>query len=222
MLLGSRDTCTVIPSPIAARVPRGGALLATLVALAVLGMLGLLVHHQHGVMAWEQPVASRVQGLGIPNRLAEAVMLFWRPVPFALLTVGLATAAFASGRRRVAVLGAVGCLVAVGVTELVLKPIVGRSSWDGALMFPSGHATAAAAWAMFAWLVIGRGQRRYALIVVPIVVGIAVVAAHVHHPADVLGGWIVGGLAVTLVVGPRRAVDRDHTDSVLAEARADP
>ena len=216
--LRSRDTCRVSPTPAAARVARSRALIAALAALAVLGLLSGLVRHAHGTKPWERPVVSMVNGLAIPNRVAESVMWFWRPEPFVVLTLALATAAFLRGRRRVAVVGAVGCLIAVAATEYVLKPVVGRSSWTGSLMFPSGHATAAAAWAAFAWLIIGRGQRRHALALVPFVVGVAVIAAHVHHPADVLGGWIVGGLAVTLIVCDPRTVDRDHADCTFTEA----
>ena len=65
---------------------------------------------------------------------------FGEPPLVIALTVVLVLAAVVARRWRGAVLAAVAVPLAVGLTELALKPLFGRTI-GGALSYPSGHAT---------------------------------------------------------------------------------
>jgi membrane-associated phospholipid phosphatase len=169
-------------------------------AAVAIAMLSALVWHTKGPAAWERPVISLLRHLQFP--LARPLVLLWQPVPFAIVTVLLAAAALESHRVRLAVTGTLGCGVATIVTERVLKPLVDRhQAHVGSAVFPSGHVTAAAAWTMFAWLVVNPPSRlRSAFVLVPVMVCWATVAAGDHYPADTIAGLLVGGLVVYGVV----------------------
>jgi membrane-associated phospholipid phosphatase len=200
------------------------------VATAVCGVLAGLVWHSKGPADWEQPFISLLQREPIP--MARSIVLLWQPLPFAAATVWLAWKALTSNRVGLAISGTVGCVVAMIVTERVLKPLVGRHHLhSGAAVFPSGHVTAAAAWAMFAWLVLDQRSRfRSALVLVPLMAGWAVVSAGMHYPADAIAGLFIGGIVVygvviaadrvTTTLLPRRhrapAADADRRTAVAA------
>ena len=116
------------------------------------------------------------------------------------LTLALAGVALMLKRPRLALWGSVGCLAAMVLNESVLKTLIGRHLHSSTTVFPSGHVAAAAAWAMFAWLVFDRSRLRSALVAVPLLVGWAVVSAGDHYPADAIAGMLVGGIVVYLVV----------------------
>jgi membrane-associated phospholipid phosphatase len=169
-------------------------------ALVVLGLLTALVWHSQGVAGWERPVISLLRRERLP--FTRPFLLMWEPLPFAVVTVSLAWMALRSHRPRLAVSGTLGCVAAVAVTERFLKPLVGRDGFrSGVPVFPSGHVTAAAAAAMFAWLVMDQHERvRSALVLVPVVASWAAVSERVHFPADAVAGVIVGGVVVYCVV----------------------
>jgi membrane-associated phospholipid phosphatase len=167
--------------------------------------------------------------------MARALVLLWQPAPFAIGTVALALIALLSGRPRLALAGPISCVVALGLTEVVLKPLVARHHLQRiSPVFPSGHVTAAAAWAMFAWLVFERfAVLRSVLVFVPVLVGWAVVSFGYHYPADAVVGLLVGGVVVhTIAAGvervrpvapPRRElalVEPRHIHLPVAEDRA--
>jgi len=186
-------------------------------ATAVCGVLAGLVWHSRGPAGWEQPVISLLRHEPLP--MARSIVLLWQPLPFAAATAWLAWKALTSHRVRLAISGTVGCVVAIIVTERVLKPLVGRHHLhSGAAVFPSGHVTAAAAWAMFAWLVLDpRSRFRSVLVLVPLTVGWAVISAGVHYPADAIAGLFIGGIVVYGVV---IAVDRMTTTIPTRDHRA--
>jgi undecaprenyl-diphosphatase len=101
--------------------------------------------------------------------------------------------------RALAVL--VGAPLALGLCELVIKPLVGRTLGSG-FSYPSGTTTGAAALATAAVLatpqrwrwVTGLVAGSYALWA-----GAAVVATQSHLPTDGLAGWFLG-IGVVLVV----------------------
>jgi len=185
---------------------------------AVCGVLAGLVWHSRGPADWEQPLISLLQREPLP--MARSIVLLWQPLPFTAATMMLAYKALTSDRVGLAFSGTVGCVVAMIVTERVLKPLVGRHHLhSGAAVFPSGHVTAAAAWAMFAWLVLdGRSRFRSALVLVPLMVGWAVISAGMHYPADVIAGLFIGGIVVYGVV---TATDR-MTTTIRRRHRAQP
>ena len=187
-------------------------------ATVATGVLSVLVWHAHGPASWERPFIFFLRHHELP--LARPLVLLWQPEPFAVATSALVWVALKSGRAQLATAGGAGCVVAMIVTEHVLKPLVGRHDVYGtAPMFPSGHVTAAAAWAMFAWLVVSpRAPLRAGLTVVPVLVGWAVVSEGLHYPTDAVAGLLVGGTVVYAVVAG--AAQLTNAGRELAAARA--
>jgi len=163
-------------------------------------MLSVLVWHSRGPVAWERPVIALLRDAPLP--FARPLVLLWEPLPFAFATLALAFVALDSHRVRLAASGTLGCGIATIVTEHILKPLVDRHQLHvGSAVFPSGHVTAAAAWAMFAWLVVSRPARyRVAFVLVPVLVSWATISGGDHYPADTIAGLLVGGLVVYGVV----------------------
>ena len=207
---------------------------ACLVAFAVFALLAIFAWHSSQPMSWERPVIDALERRWIPLRR------FWvdvfEPIPFAFIVVGLFAFAYARGRRRLAWAGAAGCFEAVLAAELVFKPLVDRVRLrDGGRfglhlirfagpMFPSAHTTAAAACAMFAWLILDRRAVLAPLFALaPIAVGCSVVAAGMHYPADAIGGMLLGSALVYVVVDvtrPRRRTAAPMSEELaVADAR---
>jgi membrane-associated phospholipid phosphatase len=130
--------------------------------------------------------------------MARPLVLLWQPLPFAVATAWLAWKALKSDRVQLAVSGTIGCVAALIVTERVLKPLVDRHHLHSAsTVFPSGHVSASAAWAMFAWLVIdSRLRHRAALVLIPLMASWTVISTGVHYPTDAIAGLFVGGIVV--------------------------
>jgi membrane-associated phospholipid phosphatase len=191
---------------------------ASLAALAVFAVLAGFVWHSSHPMLWERPLMDSLENRAVPLRG------FWidvfEPIPFALIIAALFGLAYVRGRHRLAWAGAAGCVAAVFAAELVFKPLIDRvREHDAAAygihlirvagpMFPSAHTTAAAAGAMFAWLIFDRRLFLAPLFaLVPLAVACSVVAARVHYPADAVAGILLGASVVYLVVdlsGQRR------------------
>jgi membrane-associated phospholipid phosphatase len=159
-------------------------------------------------------------------RIASALSRFplllnWLPdlgtlVPVTLMTLALVLAFMAARRWTGAVLAALAPLVAIGLTEYVLKPTVGNALDQG---FPSGHATSSFALAALCALLLagpaGRVPRsvRLALVVAALLLAAAVSAAMVangaHYVTDIVAGAAVGtavvlagAFSLDLVVSP--------------------
>ncbi|MFE9013963.1 phosphatase PAP2 family protein [Streptomyces cyaneofuscatus] len=120
-------------------------------------------------------------------------------------------------RRFGAALWLLGGLTAQFVAETVLGPLVGRASPvpadgtppDAGFSFPSGHA-ASATLAVVVLVAVARARTGTPLwwtwlgagALLVLAVGVTRVIADAHHPADVVGGWLLG-LTVGLAVAPR-------------------
>ena len=95
-------------------------------------------------------------------------------------------------------------VVALTVTVLVLKDLVGRPSPHGATSnggaWPSGHATTATVvWGCAAAaLRLPPRSARLLGVGVPVLVGVCLVLAGYHQVSDVLAGWALGGLLLVL------------------------
>lgn len=145
------------------------------------------------VHGWQRHLTWLVADLGSPPALLLGM-------------VGLVVAARRTGRRAALWLAVAGPLLAVALTEFVLKPLVGRT-YDGGLSLPSGRATCitSIAWVLvLAFVAVGlpaAGWLRAALVALAVsvvaAVSLAVVALQVHYPTDALAGMLVG----TAVVG---------------------
>ena len=103
-------------------------------------------------------------------------------------------------------------IVAAPVFESLLKPVIGRPRPESAAFgFPSGHATAAAAY--FGALIyaaadlrpVARRIVRAAAACLIVLVGLARIVLHAHWPSDVLGGIALGlacAAAAALISSP--------------------
>lgn len=85
------------------------------------------------------------------------------------------------------------------VVDPSLRPLIAHSRDNG---FPSDHSAAAA---LIATLILLR-NRLYGLLfwLAAIAVGVARVAAHVHHVQDIIGGFVIGivsAVVASLIVG---------------------
>jgi membrane-associated phospholipid phosphatase len=124
-----------------ARVPAAAVLVAC-VALTVL--LGLLFYHQHQPDALDAAVDDWI-GSALSSSAASAVLhvvvVLGEPAWVAAMTVVLLAACLVTRRLRGALLAAISVPVAGGLSDLVIKPFVGRIYGLSSLTFPSGHAT---------------------------------------------------------------------------------
>ncbi|WP_051580599.1 phosphatase PAP2 family protein [Pseudonocardia acaciae] len=159
---------------------------------------GPLVEHADGHRSYLWPVAD----LGSPPALLLGM-------------IALVWAAVRTRRRPALVLAVAGPVLAVTVTEFVLKPLVGRTFEGGGLSLPSGHATSitSLAWVLVLAFVAGglprAGWLRATLVglAAAAVVGVsaAMVALERHYATDTVAGVLVA----TAVVGAVTvAVDR--------------
>lgn len=159
---------------------------------------GPLIEHADGHHTFLWPVAD----LGSPPALLLGM-------------IALVWAAVRTRRRPALVLAVLGPLLAVTMTEFVLKPLFGRTFEGSGLSLPSGHATSitSLAWVLVLAFVAGGLPRsvwlRVALtgLAAAAVLGVstAMVALERHYATDTVAGVLVG----TAVVGAvALAVDR--------------
>jgi membrane-associated phospholipid phosphatase len=211
--------------PPSLRLP-AAALLACCVTVTVL--LGIAFAGQpHGTRldtAIDTPVKSALKGLpGLLNVLDITGTL----IPVTLMTVALVLACAATRRWSGVILAAVATPAASALTEVALKPLVGRTMGEG-LSFPSGHATStfALAGTCAVLLLDPPGHRlpgalRLVLaslaLLVAAAVAIAMVAQGWHYFTDAVGGTAVGigtALACALILdrfGPGGLARREPT-----------
>ncbi|MGO9344335.1 MAG: phosphatase PAP2 family protein [Acidimicrobiales bacterium] len=111
-----------------------------------------------------------------------------------------AVIAFLWDRRR-----AITCLVApaaaIGITEYLAKPAVGRL-YGGSLSYPSGHMTSVAALVAVFVLAVPPRWRWVALVlgaVLDVIVGVTLILLRWHYLTDVVAGLAVS-VATTLII----------------------
>jgi membrane-associated phospholipid phosphatase len=195
--------------PLLGRRMRGPAVAVIVLAIVVIAALGMRYADQ------DMPGrVDRILDAVISNRLRRGRPITYvlanlgDPAQTAILVAAVASAAAVARRWSGVLLAIVGTLTAVMVTELILKPVIGRLRF-GQLSFPSGHTTAVAAVAIAAAVLIGSAQwpRSLALRIVAAVAAVAVavgvamslVARHVHYLTDTVGGYCVA-IATVLAV----------------------
>lgn len=192
--------------PIRLRYP--AAMIALLCVIIVAG-LGAWFHQRSSPAGVDRFVAHWVhQVAGQHVGLMEQVIRIGDPLSVAALVVGLALGTAALGRWRMVLLAVVGPTAAVLVTELLLKPMVGRTRY-GQLAFPSGHTTGPAAVATVvlvlflggAWLTSPMVKAMLTLLGfgVSVAVSVALVGRNWHYATDTLGGICVAVASVLVV-----------------------
>jgi membrane-associated phospholipid phosphatase len=217
----ARDPASRVAPPGGAWALRAAA--ACLVGMAATWMLAELVpavHLRDAVLLNDFTKLSRPAVDGPARDLLHLLDPLLYTV-WALLLVG---AALLRGRPRVALAIAVVAPAAPGVAE-VLKPLLAHPhdsvgwQWVGAASWPSGHATAAMTLVLCALLVAPHRLRPLVAALgcaFAVAVGCSLLILAWHMPSDVLGGYLLAALCVSLAVAamgaawdePRRGVGR--------------
>ncbi|MBM3219882.1 MAG: phosphatase PAP2 family protein [Candidatus Rokubacteria bacterium] len=198
------------------RSPRG-VLVVTSAAFVVLALAELFV----GTVGPDTVIRDRLVTIASPAVIAAMRVVNvagdWR---FLLPATLLLFVVFARARRAWWVWTTL--MIAAPLAEGALKIVVGRPRPEGAAFgFPSGHATAAAAY-FGAVLYLSESLRpeirrplRLIATVMIVLVGIARVMLRAHWPSDVLGGFALG-----LALASAAAVLAVRRDASAADRRA--
>lgn len=191
---------------------RRPAVVAILLATLVLAVLAVRYAHQEAAGRLDRTLDIYIRTrLRQEQSLTKALLSLADPPQAAILVVALAGAAALARRWSGVMLLLGGTPAAVVISEVILKPLVGRLRY-GHLTFPSGHATAMAAIVTAtAILLLGAQWPRgvalrlcagLAAIVVAASVAIALVAQHVHYATDTVAGCCVAvGVVLTMALG---------------------
>jgi undecaprenyl-diphosphatase len=159
--------------------------------------------------------------LAARHRELVLLMDLGEPVQVTVMTVLLAAGCLAARRVNGAVLAAVTVPATAALTELVLKPLVGRTLGSSEV-YPSGHTSRA--FALAAVLVVlllrpagapGRRVLPRAVMAVSVLlaagVGIAMTSLGYHYLTDIIGGAATGGgvvLTATFLLDPPAVLRR--------------
>ncbi|MFL6239744.1 MAG: phosphatase PAP2 family protein [Actinomycetes bacterium] len=199
---------------------RGPVLLAVAVCAVVTAVLGAHYADTYAPGRIDRALDLRIKSrLTAHHHLLDHLVTLGSPGTVVTLVLFLTLISALRRRWRAALLSLLGPAVAVALTEIVLKPVVGRHIGH-AFSFPSGHTTSAFAIAVTAAVLLfdGRGVRdplRILLIVLSLGLAAGVAAAVVglgyHYTTDAIGGFCVAlgsvlGVAIVIdVVAERRA-----------------
>jgi membrane-associated phospholipid phosphatase len=189
---------------------RPGATALVALAVAVIAVLGARYSGQSEPGRLDAALDTRVAvRLGGHARLLDHLVLLGNPYTVIAVSLVLANLFLLLRPGRAVGLALIGPGLGGGLTELVLKPLVGRTK-GGGLAFPSGHTTGAFCVALVAGLALlksgSHGLPRFPLVVrLGLVAGglalaggtaTAMVALRAHYATDVVGGVAVALLAV--------------------------
>ena len=120
--------------------PWAGALLAC--CAVFVAVLGVLFAHQARADGFDHAIDSRIIAwLGGHRGLLLWLAAPGSLIPAVVLSVVIVGACLLTGRLNGAILAAAAVPVAVGLDEVLLKPVVDRTYW-GNVVYPSGHTTA--------------------------------------------------------------------------------
>ena len=185
-----------------------GVLVVTLTAFIVLSLAALFVDMGSADTAIREVLLGPASPAVIAVMRVINVAGDWK---FLLPATVLLVAAFPAARRTWWVWAAL--MLAAPLAEGAMKLVVGRTRPEAlSYGFPSGHATAAAAY--FGALLylteplppVPRRALRIAAVAMIVLVGIARVMLRAHWPSDVLGGFALGlALASAAAVVAARA-----------------
>lgn len=199
-----------MPPPLIAPRWRALAVAAAVAGAAVVVALGALTYHEPGTSFdnWVRRIA--VQHIG--DSLAPALLDLSNPTAIIAALAVVAAGAAIVRRWDVAVLAVVGPLLAVIVTEQVLKPLLDRPLWTFSGSYPSGHETGVASTAVVLLVVAGqvrlRAPVRAGIVVVLtawiVAAAVGLVRNFYHYATDTIGAM---GVAAALVLTVALLVD---------------
>jgi membrane-associated phospholipid phosphatase len=204
--------------------------LAVVIAtVCVLVMAAQGVWLRHGMeTGWLDTAVDAKVRAGLGGHPLLLAVLVWPGTPVAVTAMATALVLVCLFRRRYdeAALVAISVPLATAVTELALKPLIGRTSWGDP--FPSGHVTSVVALATALTLLLATTPARMPRLLRPALactgflvaaaVVFGVIGANMHHFSDTVGGAAVGTGTVLLtalvldLLSRRRAQYRDESE----------
>ncbi|HXW86927.1 MAG TPA: phosphatase PAP2 family protein [Streptosporangiaceae bacterium] len=183
---------------------RRPAVIIALGCLVLVVTLGVLYAHQSHGRAIDQTVDSWVMGLHIRSGTLELISQLGDAPAMTVMTAALALGCLTVRRLSGAVLAVAGVLLALGLTEAVLKPLVHRTiTASHFVTYPSGHTTAlfALSTALTVVLVSATPRRVGPAVVIGVIavavvvsgaVGMAMIGLGFHYFTDTVAGAAVG------------------------------
>lgn len=189
------------------------------VCVLVMAVQGVWLRHGMETGWLDTAVDAKVRA-GLGGHPLVLAVLVWPGAPVAVTAMAAALVLACLFRRRYgeAALVAISVPLATAITELVLKPLIGRTPWGDP--FPSGHVTSVVALATALILLIATTPARMPrllrlvlactglLIAVAVVFG--VIGANMHHFSDTVGGADVGIGTVLLTALVLDMLSRNH------------
>lgn len=202
-------------------------LAVAIVAACVLVMAAQGVWIRHGMeTGWVDTVVDAKVRAGLGGHPMLLAILVWpgAPVPVTAMAAALVLACLFRRRYSEAAFVAISVPLATAITELVLKPLIGRTSWGDP--FPSGHVTSVVALATVLTVLLATVLPRiphllrlvlaFTGFLIAAAVAFGVIGANMHHFSDTVGGAAVGTGTVLLtalifdVLSRRHAQRRDQ------------
>lgn len=213
--------------------PRAGVLLAGCAVLVA--VLGVVLARHSTANPFDRAVDSPViTGFAGHHTLALWLAFPGTTIPAAALSLIIAVACLVTGRLRGAVLAVAAVPVAVGLCEVLVKPLVHRT-YIGQVVYPSGHAAAIFALAATVTVLLLAPPRpamprwlRILILAVAYLAAVAVVAGVIavrfHYFTDTVAGAAVGigtvcGLALVLDLIPAVRPSRIPRRSAATRSR---
>lgn len=223
-LIGSRSDERRRPGP-ATPLALAGFCLVALALVWVVAEFVPAAHTRDGVVLGHFLALNRHATI---NSIAEVLPHLLNPLLFTVCGVVFVLVAISRERPRVAL--AVALIMALGpLSAELLKPLLAHPHVQvgftriGASSYPSGHSTAAGVLAMSAVLVAAPRVRPFIAALAAafmLAVGAALLIRAWHMPSDVLGGWLLSLMWVSLAVAAVRASEKrwpSHRRSSRAE-----
>lgn len=191
--------------PTRLRLPAG---IVALVCWVLAAVLGLQFVGQHTAGGFDSAVAERVHAVLTEHGMAARILTgpTHPVVVYPVICLALGVAVFRRWWPR-AVLAVAAPGLCVLLTELVFKPLIGRTD-NGVLSYPSGHTVSAVSALAVAALVVSvewrpalRGLVLGLLLLVWLVFTIGLVGMDYHYFTDAVGGLLVAtGVVVPLAL----------------------
>lgn len=191
---------------------RAGVLLAG--CALVVGTLGVLFARQSTADRFDRAVdAPVITWFAGRQHLAGWLAFPGTTIPAVALTVAIAVGCLIAGRRNGAVLAVAAVPVALGLNEVLLKPLVHRT-YLGQVVYPSGHTATVFTLAAVLGVLLTAAPRPWRVVVlvvaylVAVIVVVAVIGLRFHYFTDTVAGAALGtgtvcGLALLLdLAGP--------------------
>jgi undecaprenyl-diphosphatase len=212
--MSGRGTRTVAERTVIPPTRRRLAAAVALGCLAVVLVLAVMFHGERTGTRFDDAVYAAIMRHLSTGQL-KGLLHLTDPAPMIVLLAAVAGIAAVRRNWRLVAVTVISPLLALLVTEQILKPLVHRTHLGG-LAYPSGHESAPACLAAIAAMLVLRTGWRLAaklaslaaLVLDLLLCGIALVGAFYHYATDTVGAVC---LSVACVLSTALVVDRQFT-----------